>query len=148
MKTIVVLRNKGDKGKTETLRAFANIIISTYPELKEITPIPINVPTEHDFKLVVEINGKIIGIESQGDPNSGLREKLELLANKDQCDLILCSTRTKRDTVRAVNEIAQKYNYDKIWTSTYEIANKNNEQLVNTLKGKHILELIQQLGLI
>lgn len=68
MKTALSIWNSGNKGKTETLREFANLLLATYPTFTPISPVVAIVPVTGDFRLVVQINGKIIGIESQGDP--------------------------------------------------------------------------------
>jgi len=60
--------------------------------------------------------------------------------------LIICSTRTRGETVQAVHKTANKYSFDKIWTSTYEIT--HSQALANNLKSDHLLDLIVKLGLI
>ncbi|QYJ68060.1 hypothetical protein [Flavobacterium litorale] len=147
-KTILAVCNAGGKGKSNTLRAFANLLLSTYPTYKAIFPIPMVVHAITDIRVVVEINGVIIGVESQGDPNTGLQGKLTDLAINYKCDIIICTTRTRGETVRAVKHVANTYGYETIWTSTYQIVDRTKHILVNDLKAKHILELIQSLQLI
>ena len=95
MKTIIAVFNSADKGKTATIREFANQLLVTYPSYIPIVPIPATIPVSGDFRLIVNINGKIIGIESQGDPGTRLRERLEDLADNFNCDIIICTSRTK-----------------------------------------------------
>lgn len=147
-KTIIALWNSGNKGKTETLREFSNILINTYPNNTAISPIPLNVPTKGDFRIVVEINGITVGIESQGDPNTNLRARLLDLANNFNCDLILCTTRTRGDTVHAVENLHYNFGYETIWTSTYQVSDLNLSNTVNQIKARHILDLLQTLNLI
>jgi len=148
MKTILAVCHIGDKGKTETLREFANLLLISYPSFKPIFPTIASVPTTGDFRLVIEINGKIIGIESQGDPNTNLQNRLLDLADNYQCEIILCTSRTRGDTVYAVDNLYNTRGFQTIWTSTYQIANVTQHTLVNQLKAKHILDLLQSLGLI
>lgn len=150
MKTILAVWNTSDKGKTETLREFAHLLLTTYPSYRLIYPTPLVISTTYDFRLVVEIKGVIIGVESQGDPNTNLDKRLLDLADnpKFKCDLILCSTRTRGDTVDAVDNLANTRGFQTIWTSTYQIDNRANHKLVDQLKAKHILDLLQGLGLI
>lgn len=146
-KTILAVWNAGSKGKTETLREFANRLIATYPHTP-IFPIPLIIPVNIDFRLVVEIGGIIVGVESQGDPNTNLEMRLLELTDVFNCDIILCTTRTRGETVHAVDNVADSRGYQTIWTSTYQIENAGVHNLVNNLKGQHILELLQRLSLI
>jgi hypothetical protein len=146
MKTIVAIRHVHNKGKTATLREFANFLMLQYPKYIPIFPVPAIVPISDDFRLVLKINGVIIGVESQGDPNTNLSGRLLELADGFKCDIIICSTRTKNDTVDAVDNIIQTKGFQAIWTSTYQMS--TNHQLVNQLKARHLLDLLQSLSLI
>lgn len=146
LKTIIAIWHVAEKGKTETVRAIANNLMEMYPNYNAIFPNPAFVPDENDFRLVIEINGKIIGIESEGDPNSNLETRLIELATKYKCDIIYCTTRTKGETVRAVERTADSHDFDQIWTSTYQTTAQH--QIVNDLKAKHIIDLTQNLNLL
>ena len=146
MKTILAIWNSGGKGKTGTVREIAQNLMRIHPTFRPIYPKPATVHPKYDFRLIIEINGKIIGLESQGDPNTNLQDRLEELVNEYNCDIIYCTTRTRGETVKAVHNVASNYGYEKIWTSTYETT--ANHLLVNDLKAKHIIELTQKLGLI
>jgi len=148
MKTILAIWNSADKGKTDTLREFANLLLSTYPSYKLIYPIPLSIPPVYDFRLVVEVKGVIVGIESQGDPNTHLENRLFDLESKFNCDIILCTTRTRGDTVAAVDNLASKRGFEVIWTSTYQIDDPTKHSIVNKLKAEHILELFKGLSLL
>jgi hypothetical protein len=148
MKTILSIWHTADKGKSETLREFGNLLLCTYPSFRPIFPAIASVPLTGDFRLVVEIKGKIIGVESQGDPNTDLENRLIDLADNFKCEIILCSSRTRGDTVLAVDHLAATRGFQTIWTSTYQIANRIQHTLANQLKAKHILDLLQSLGLL
>lgn len=145
-RTILSIWNRGSKGKTATLREFGILLLRTYPIHTPI--IPVSIPLDRDFRLVVEINGIIIGVESQGDPNTGLRERLLDLCDNYNCDIIVCASRTRGETVHAVDNLFHTRDFQTIWTSTYQIANEEQHELVNRLKSEHILELLQSLNLI
>lgn len=148
MKTVLAIWHSGEKGKTATLREFANLLVSTYPSSRPIFPTIITIPATGDFRLVVEINGKIIGIESQGDPNTNLQNRLLDLSDNFHCEIILCSSRTRGETVSAVDNLFHTRSFQTIWTSTYQIADKASHNLVNRLKAEHLLNLLQSLNLI
>ena len=146
MKTILAIWHIANKGKTATLREFANLLIATYPNYRAIIPNPVLIPATGDFRLIVEINGIIIAVESQGDPNTNLGGRLLDLADNFHCDIILCSTRTKGDTIDAVDNLFYNRGFQTIWTSTYQVA--GNHLLANQIKARHLLDLLQSLGLI
>ncbi len=146
MKTILSVWNLGNKGKTETLREFANLLLANSPTYISIFPLPATVPTSGDFRLVIQINGIIIGVESKGDPNTNLQNRLLDLADNFNCEVILCSSRTRGDSVDAVNNLHHKRGFDIIWSSTYQIDGKPQQSIVNNLKAKHILDLLKTLG--
>lgn len=149
MKTVLAIWHSSDKGKTATLREFANLMVDTFPTLRIIfvsTNLPI--PERIDFRFIFEINGRIVGIESQGDPKTNLQNRLSELADIFHCDLILCTSRTRGDTVAAVDNLFHTRAFQTIWTSTYQIADINSHNLVNRLKARHLLNLLEELGLI
>lgn len=146
MKTVLAIWHSGNKGKTESLREFANLLLTSNPSFTPIFPITALVPTTGDFRLVVQINGKIIGIESQGDPKTKLQNRLLDLVDNFKCEVILCSSRTRGETVEAVNNLHYTRGFDIIWTSTYQIAGQTQQSIANNLKAKHILDFLQTLG--
>jgi hypothetical protein len=148
MKTVIALSNISDKGKSDTLREFAKLILSSYPILKAISPIPISVPISGDFRCVIEINNVVVGIESQGDPTTNLRKRLNELTDQFNCEIILCSSRTRGETIDAVNNFASSRGFQIILTSTYQIVDQSKHQLVNQLKAKHLLDLLQSMNLL
>jgi hypothetical protein len=148
--TILAIWNTGQTGKTESVRNFANELITAYPHYRPISANPLIIPTAGDFRAVVGINKNIIGIESQGDPKTGLYNRLNDLICLPQfkCNLIICTCRTKGETPNAISALAATHGYDIIWTSTYHIQAPSLRPFVNNQKGKHILNLLQSLSLI
>lgn len=144
MSTIIAIKNSGAKGKTETVRQFANLLLHSYPSCTPLDPLSAIVPSTGDFRLIVEVNGKVIGIESQGDPNTNLKKRLNELLHIWKCDIIICTCRTKGDTWYDVRNLR----INTIWTSTHDISGQANQAIANSLKGKNILELLQGLTLI
>lgn len=146
MNTIIAIWNSGGKGKSFTILNLANLLMSSYTTHKVIycskNPSKLTI----DFRLILEINGKVIALESMGDPKTNLEKRLDDIVLKYKADLIICSTRTRGETVQAVHRIARKHSFDEIWTSTYEIAHSHN--IVNTAKSEHLLDLIIRLSLI
>ncbi|SDT37262.1 hypothetical protein SAMN05216490_3252 [Mucilaginibacter mallensis] len=145
MKTIVAIWNKAGKGKTDTIKEFTKLLLESFP-----SELPINTKTiksKGDFCMIVEINGKKIGIESKGDPGTGLYERLSNLISHN-CDLIICSTRTSGETANSVIDLGKTNHYQIIWSSTYEIEDTTQHSKMNYLKGKHLLDLILSLNIL
>jgi hypothetical protein len=146
MNTIIAVWNAGRKGKSSTLLALANLLINRFSvhkiiySSKDVTKLSI------DFTLVIEIKGKIIAIESQGDPGTKLEKRLHQIVNKYKPNYIFCTCRTRGETVHAVQNIADNFDYDTIWSSTYQVA--RSENIANLAKSEHLLDLITKLGLI
>lgn len=149
MKRIIVLRHSANKGKTKTLIELGNLLLSEkntellcgdnfLNENKELSD-------GRDFTLVVRCFDKTIGIESQGDPSCGLKERLQKLIKKHNVDYLFCATRTKSGTVDDVYEVSKANNYEILWTSTYYSENENSTRFFNNLKAKHLLDLLKQL---
>lgn len=147
-RTVLAIWHEASKGKTESVRQFAMTLLQTYPAFKPIFPIPSKIPLKGDFRLIVEINGKIIGVESQGDPGTKLEERLLHLADFYKCEVIICTTRTSGKTVESVKSLVRTRNFNDVWISTYEVVGKGHQSFVNKLKGKHILDLLQSLNVI
>lgn len=101
MKKKTVLANWGtaNQGKSDTIKRIAKLIIANYPNA--IIDIQIG-DWLADIKILITIGQIIIGIESQGDPNSRQEESL-INFEKLNCDLIICATRTYGSTVESVN---------------------------------------------
>ncbi len=103
-KAIIALRGKTNVGKTETIKMVHDLILSKYPNaLKKVKWL------RTDITVFITINGVKIGIESQGDPGSRLFKSIDLFV-KEQCDVIICATRTRGATVIAIESRSQTYN--------------------------------------
>lgn len=146
MSTIIAIWNSGGKGKSSTILNLANLLMTSYPSHTVIYCSKNASALTIDFRLILEISGKTIALESQGDPKTDLEKRLDDIAVTYKPDLVICSTRTRGETVHAVHRIAHKHSFDKIWTSTYELTHSHN--IVNIAKSEHLLDLIIRLGLI
>ncbi len=146
MKTIIAIWNSSSKGKSSTIFEIAKRLLIQFPNHniifcdKDVNNLTV------DFRLVIEINGKIIVLESQGDPGTRLEARLTGIVNQYNPDLIFCTCRTRGETVTAIHNTAKNNGYDKIWTSTYDINHAHHQ--VNEIKAKHLIDLCLNLGLI
>ena len=148
MKTIIALWNTANCGKTETLRHLARILVETFPNNFELDPPGPTIPGQGDFRLIVRTGERIVALETQGDPGYGLAEKLDELSGRFEADLIFCSTRTRGETVHAVENLARTRDFEVIWTSTYTNDDSDRHDFLNNLKADHIFDLARRANLI
>lgn len=103
MKKIIALRGAGDTGKTNTLRIVHEALSSiSESSIEEYAADGV------DLRDVFTINGFKVGIETQGDPGSRLSSSLELFVRAG-CELIVCATRTRGETIELVNKLSPLY---------------------------------------
>jgi len=109
MKRVIALRGTEKKGKSQTIKKVYELILSKYSVTKIYEQI-----NRVDIKCVLLINGKKIGIESQGDPgpNSRIKTSLKYFVEIN-CQIIICATRTYGQTETAVNTLSN--NYEIVW---------------------------------
>ena len=94
MKTALALNGPKKTGKSQTLRTVVELLTQNHPD----ATIEHDHTTKADTRLVLNINGWKIGIESR------LVNSLDLFVNAG-CDVIVCATRTSGATVDAVNAL-------------------------------------------
>ena len=74
MSTIIALWNSGGKGKSSTILNLANLLMTSYTAHKVIYCSKNVTSLTIDFRLIIEISGKVIALESQGDPKTNLEK--------------------------------------------------------------------------
>ena len=112
MKKIIALRGVANRGKSCTLKKVYRQLREEYPHCEIECLID-----RADIRAVLTINDVKIGIESQGDPSSRLFKSLELFV-RIKCQIIICATRSRGETVDAVNNL--KDTYEILWLEQVE----------------------------
>ena len=139
MKQIFGLYGTSNVGKSRTIKNVYRKLTEKYPDFifkkdfKQITA------DEGDICVIIVINGKIIGIESQGDPNSRIFISLPIFV-KLNCDIILCATRTRGATVDEVEKL--KSTYEVKWIKKNPSENDTKHKSDNNKIATEILNLI------
>lgn len=151
MKVLFAVWNRSGTGKSGTLRYLTQLLTRKYPEHTVLFPREIDISglDKGDFRSIVKIQDKIIGIESQGDPNTGLEKRLRELCEGmsgqfPPCDIVVCAGRTRGNTVRAIDKVAADYHYAVVWSSTYQVGEEFVRNEVNNFKARHILEFLEK----
>lgn len=104
MKKVIALRGIAKVGKSTTINKVYALLRNKYPTAK----IEHEKSTRVEITAVLTIDGVKLGIESHGDPGSVLEESLRLFARLG-CQLIICATRTRGQTVDAVGRLAPSF---------------------------------------
>lgn len=135
-KTVIAIWGNAIQGKSTSIREIASRIPARFPG----SSVTYLIQGDVDIKAIAIINGLKVGIESQGDPNSRLRQSLDDFVAQG-CEIIICATRTRGDTVDAVNELYSNHRYDIIWTSNL-FSNEKDINYLNTTFANHILSVV------
>lgn len=147
-KTIIAVHGRAGEGKSETIKNVCQILLRDFPNA-----VPSKTPNySGDILLTIQLKNIKIGLESQGDPNSRMiyDDTIEKLADKNLskelggCDIIICATRTTGMTVKKVDKIANKFNYNTLWISSF-FSPKLNHTVLNDKAANNIIEIVKAL---
>ena len=132
MKTILTLRGAGNRGKSTTLGMLIELIKTAYPSATFEEKAKFKI----DITIVITINGKKVGIETQGDPNSRLGASLKHFI-KIGCTMIICASRSYGSTVDLVNAAAAS-GYRVKWFEKTKSANARDQLAANREAAKEV----------
>lgn len=102
---IFALQGPADCGKTGVVKEISSLLIKC--------PNSQTLHLNHErgeVRGIIVINGKKVGIESEGDPYSRLEESLNYFM-REKCDIIFCACRTRGMTVKWVNDQPAKKHF-------------------------------------
>lgn len=126
-RTIIAIWGNADTGKSSTIKNVYELIKKNH---KSVTVLYEGPKSTFDITKIIKINEVKIGIESQGDPNSNLFSSLKLFYD-EKCEIIICATRTKGNTVNEVMKYERQFKYDVIWLSNLFSSQKEIKYLNN-----------------
>lgn len=135
-KTIICLYGPANTGKTSSIRLVDEKLQSYGAKLIK------NLLEENDICKEYLFRNHKLGILSLGDPNSDQSDYLKQLAN-DDCEIIVCASRSKGTTCDAVSEISVKgyvlywisplYEYDGTHPLTIDMHEVNAEFIIKSI---------------
>jgi hypothetical protein len=134
---IIVLSGKSNIGKSETIKIVYKLLLEKYPSLQTILQ---PAATRKEIRVVIEINGKCIGIESRGDSRTHVDTALKIFADHE-CDIILCASRTRGGSWDAVQEFGLAHNY--IINRIEKVSKPTQKDTSNTEYAEDIVEKIE-----
>lgn len=131
MSDMFALQGRGNSGKSDTIKKIYSDLTKKYPNahVQNLSP------HTNDIKIIMTINKHIVGIESQGDPNSRLLQSLQDFSQA-KCDIIICATRTSGMTVEWVKSFSKNY---KIHFIPQVYASPHNQQASNLRVAQNII---------
>ena len=105
MPHLFALQGPGNRGKSDTLIRLFHAIQTKYPSANS----QLLYNGTKDIAVIMHgVNGLVVGIESQGDPNSRLPQSLSAFVAA-KCDIVFCACRTSGMTVSWVNALSGSY---------------------------------------
>lgn len=138
-KTIIAVYGTSESGKSRSIKQFAFNNVNDFLDMNG-TIIAINPQNSDDIYGIIQQGNVLIGISSQGDPGTGLLGRLEELIHRG-CEIIICATRTRGQTVWDVDNVARSSEYNVIWFGNFlgrgDIYNRNalNQVSGNGIQG-------------
>lgn len=109
MNNLVIANNgKAGCGKSSSIKEVFNKLITAYPYKVLIK--------DGDIKATVTIGNILVGIESQGDPNSRMMQSMNDFVSMG-CQIIIAACRTSGETYNKIIELNQINQYDIIWAT-------------------------------
>ncbi len=141
-KTIIAVYGKQDEGKSKIIKNVCQILLNGY-----LNAVPTKIPNySADISLAIQLSNIKIGLQSYDDLNT-----LEKLVNNkftpqfgDSCDIIICAIECDEVYIKNINTIANKYNYNTIWMSSY-FSRKLNNSVLNSKAAENIVDIIKSL---
>ena len=135
MKKLVIANiGTGEAGKSSSVK-------EVFRQLSTLYPSNVNVILDDgDIQAIIEVNGVLVGIESQGDPNSRMFRTLTELRTKG-CQIIVCACRTSGATKQKVELLNTKHGYDLVWASNPY--NETNKDYLNEKYARMIVKMIE-----
>lgn len=133
-KLIIALYNRGTTGKSTTIKKVYEKLKSGFPEISMYTYYNNNLD-QGDISIMLFIKNILIGIESQGDPGSRVLRSIPTFV-ENNCDIILCATRTRGETVKVVQLYEKEFEIKwikKEISSTESGCNSSNEDQANII---------------
>jgi hypothetical protein len=133
MANIFALQGPQNCGKSDTLKHLFQMIQTKYAS----ATIQNLHPKTKDIAIIMHgVNGLVVGIESQGDPNSRLQNTLNNFSAAN-CDIIFCACRTTGGTVKSIQTFSNAYNIQFV----KKIRVANNHSATNTSIASSLMQL-------
>ena len=135
MKKVLALRGIRNTGKSQTIRTVDELL----REKLQTAIVGHEYRTRVELRVVLSINGMRIGIETTGENIEKMRESLDRFVSLG-CDVIICGTRTKGNTVTLVETLP---GYDVVWLEQRAQSDPIERIFCNLAMARQLVEEIE-----
>lgn len=145
MKIVIANIGKADMGKTTSIRKAFNILAEQYPDTTKIyVPRYGKAPIlEGEVKATIKIDDILVGIETQGDPNSRLPKSLNNFVDWG-CKIILVACRADdNETYNSVTALRNE-GYEILWLSNGKAEDKTCWEKLTDNYGNYVADIIEK----
>jgi hypothetical protein len=130
LKRVIALFASANSGKTNTLKL-------VHQSLKKMAEriLPEYSEQGADLRDIFIINNIKVGLETQGDPGSRLKDSLKIF-KREECKLIICATRSRGQTMDLVNKLRPIYEISwrgQSWLSKADLRDENNKAIAKLI---------------
>ena len=132
-KLVIANWGVGEQGKSSSVKAVFALMSEKYPNNALIN--------NGDVKATVQIGNVLVGIESQGDPNSRQGESLKDFLDMG-CDIIVCASRSYGVTCENIKEL-KKHGYLVVWTQNDRTDDETMHDYLNLKYAERVVEMIE-----
>lgn len=140
-KKIICLQGKYDSGKTSTMKRLVKTLLQTYKDnCKDGLEYLFDDFYGVDFVRIIEnVNGKKVGINSRGDEWKFIKRWLEILA-KNKCDIIFCTCHSYGKTEEVIQDFGKSKKYEVIFVKKGRETVVSKQKLAEETAVKELLE--------
>ncbi|MBL0127249.1 MAG: hypothetical protein IPP83_07260 [Flavobacteriales bacterium] len=135
--TVIAIWGSAQQGKTSTLRRTIERLETHYG----VTASVVGPTGQPDVTAVLDTRWGRIGVTTKGDPTTNPYLRVENLADAENCKVILCSTRTRGDTVNDLDALCNTRGWRLLWWSN--ISGAQPHPAWNDLSAKYIVDLVE-----
>ena len=133
---VIANYGKAQSGKSSSIKEVFNKLIATYPYKVLIK--------DGDIKAIITIGNVLVGIESQGDPNSRMIQSMNDFVSMG-CQIIVAACRTSGKTYNKIIELDQINGYDIIWASNDKTSiSQRHRDILNKKYAERVIDLIME----
>ncbi len=139
MKELIVLTGVANVGKSMTLNRVLELLREKFPSMKEIAVLR---RTRIEIRVVVEIDGIRVGIDSRGDRPEHVKDALDVLL-RQRCSIIVCASHTRGGTIDEVRQFSEIHRY-----SLFEVAKTAaaTEALHTKANNAYAKDIVSRIG--
>lgn len=134
-KHVIAVYGAKEMGKSGSIKMAFRMLQEKYPEKAEI------LIDGYDIKALLCIHGKMVGVESQGDPHSRQMDSVAEFAERG-CAIILVASRTRGMTTKSIGKLKPEYKIDWIWKGDY--FDPDHQEETNRQLAEKLVEMVEK----